>query len=41
MRINIQKEIISACSDGNLIFYKLKSDEAKMIELARVKADFP
>lgn len=41
MNIHQKLEIVSACSDGNAIFYKLDSDSGELQELARIKADFP
>jgi len=41
MNIHQKLEIVSACSNGNAIFYKLDSDSGALQELARIKADFP
>jgi len=41
MNIHQKLEIVSACSNGNAIFYKLDSNSGVLQELARIKADFP
>lgn len=40
MHLNLKEEIVTACSDGNMVFFHLNASSGVMTFLKRISADF-